>query len=36
MTKGRADELARRYMTDPPGRDSLRRSGVYIVKDHGP
>ena len=36
MTKGRADELVLRYMTDPPGRDSLRRSGVYIVKDHGP
>jgi hypothetical protein len=36
MTKGRAEELARRYMTDPPGPDSLRRSGMYIVKDHGP
>ena len=36
MTKRRAEELAGRYMTDPPGRDSLRRSGVYIVKDHGP
>jgi len=36
VTKRRAEELALRYMTDPPGRDSLRRSGVYIVKDHGP
>lgn len=36
VTKSRAEELALRYMIDPPGRDSLRRSGVYIVKDHGP
>ena len=36
MTKKAAETLAARYMSDPPGRDSLRRSGVYIVKDHGP
>ena len=36
MTKKAAENLAARYMSDPPGRDSLRRSGVYIVKDHGP
>ncbi len=36
MTKKAAEALALRYMSDPPGRDSLRRSGVYIVKDHGP
>lgn len=36
VTKSRAEELALRYMTDPPGSDSLRRSGIYIVKDHGP
>jgi len=36
LSKGSAEVLALRYMSDPPGRDSLRRSGVYIVKDHGP
>lgn len=36
MTKGVADALALRYMSDPPGPNSMRRLGVYIVKDRGP